>query len=139
MSFFNMKNNLIDAVSELENADYSKQPKLGDIYKRLLKGREQFQVVMDRDISAVMQISSLDLILKRQTERLVDITNDISNATQKIHIASQESSLVAEQVNGQHEKKKFRYVCQLANQKMNSLCMCKQKLISICSGKNRRK
>ena len=103
MSFFNKKNSLIDAVSELENADYSKQPKLGDIYKRLLKGREQFQVVMDKDISAVMQISSLDLVLKRQTERLVDITNDIAGATQKIHIASQESSLVAEQVNGQHE------------------------------------
>lgn len=102
MSLFK-KDTLIDAVAELESADYSKQPKLGDIYKRLINCRKQFQVAMDKDITAVMQMSSIDLILKTQTERLVNITDEISDATEKINLASQESSMVAGQVNGQHE------------------------------------
>ena len=61
---FGKNNQLISAMSELKDADYSKNPKLGDIYKRLLKGRKQFENVMNKDIQAIMQISSLDLTLK---------------------------------------------------------------------------
>lgn len=101
---FMMKNaDLIDSVAELKEADYSKNPKLGDIYKRLLKGRGQFEVVMDKDIAAVMQISSLDLMLKQQTSELVDISEETADATEIIHKAAEESSLVAGQVNEQHE------------------------------------
>ena len=34
---FGKNNQLISAMAELKDADYSKNPKLGDIYKRLLK------------------------------------------------------------------------------------------------------
>ena len=37
-----MNNNLLDCMAELKDADYSRQPKLDSVYKRLLKGRKQF-------------------------------------------------------------------------------------------------
>lgn len=103
MAFMTKKTDLIDSVAELKEADYSKSPKLGDIYKRLLRGRQQFEAVMDKDISAVMQISSLDLVLKQQTDELIAISEEAADATEIIHQAAEESSLVAGQVNGQHE------------------------------------
>jgi len=103
MELMRKKSSLIDSVAQMKAADYSKQPKLGDIYQRLIKGREQFEVVMDRDISAVMQISSLDLMLKEQTDNLLQISEEVADATEKIHEAAEESSLVAGQVNEQHE------------------------------------
>ena len=99
-----MNNNLLDSMAELKNADYSRQPKLDSIYKRLLKGRKQFEVVMDKYITAVMQISSLDLVLNQQTKELTDISEEAADATEIIQRAANESSHVAGQVNGQHEE-----------------------------------
>ena len=104
MGFVMKKADLLDSVAELKEADYSKNPKLGDIYKRLLRGREQFEVVMDKDITAVMQISSLDLILKQQTDELVAISDEAADATEIIQASAEESFNVAGQVNSQHEE-----------------------------------
>lgn len=103
MAFSIKKSDLVDSVAELKAADYTKSPKLGDIYKRLLKGRQQFEAVMDKDISAVMQISSLDLVLNQQTDELIAISETTADATEIIQQAAEDSSLVAGQVNGQHE------------------------------------
>ncbi len=103
MELVKKKSNLISSMAELKEADYSKQPEVEAIYRRLLKGREQFEVVMDKDISAVMQISSLDLILTQQTEELINISESVGNATEEIREAAEESSVVAGQVNDQHE------------------------------------
>ena len=62
--------NLIEAVSNLQETDYSKNPKLGDIYKRILKSKKQVQNIMSKDIQAIMQISSLDLTLNHVTEEM---------------------------------------------------------------------
>ncbi|MDD6402289.1 MAG: hypothetical protein PUG10_11880 [Lachnospiraceae bacterium] len=88
MAFFNKQTDLVDCVAELKETDYSKQPKLGDIYKRLIKGRKQFEVVMDKDISAVMQISSLDLTLNQQTDEMLSISEEVSDASEIINQAS---------------------------------------------------
>ena len=37
MALIKKDSKLIDSVAELREADYSKNPKLGDIYKRLLR------------------------------------------------------------------------------------------------------
>lgn len=97
------KSNLIDSVAELKKADYSKNPKINEIYERLVKGREQFEVVMDRDITAVMQISSLDLLLSQQTDELQNISEIVADATERIQSDAEDSSTVAGQVNEQHE------------------------------------
>lgn len=103
MAFIKKQPDLIDSLAELKEADYSKNPKVEDIYKRLIKGRKQFENVMDKDISAVMQISSLDLTLEQYTDDLMDISNEVADSTEVISKAAEESSLVASQVNSQHE------------------------------------
>ncbi len=97
------KSGLIDSIANLENTDYSKQPKLDSIYKRLIQNREQFERVMSKNISAVMQISSLDLILNQQTDNMTEVCSSVNEATETIREAAEESSIVAGQVNSQHE------------------------------------
>ena len=97
-------NQLINAVAELRDADYSKNPRLGDIYKRLLVGRKQFENVMNKDIQAIMQISSLDLTLNHVTEEMQAISNSAAEGTEIIRSAAEDCSSVAEQVNMQHEE-----------------------------------
>lgn len=103
MVLMKKRGDLIDSVANLQEANYSKQPKLGNIYSRLVQNREQFERVMSKNISAVMQISSLDLILTRQTDNMVSICESVNKATEAIEDAAQESSLVAGQVSSQHE------------------------------------
>ena len=75
---------LMKAVSELKDTDYSREPELSGIYQRLLKGRKQFTEIFEKNINAVMQISSLDLTMQHQTEKIIDISQKITNATEAI-------------------------------------------------------
>lgn len=49
---------LLKAISELKSADYSKSPELKSMYQRLSQGRKQFAELFEKNIRAVMQISS---------------------------------------------------------------------------------
>ena len=95
---------LIKAVSELKQADYSKEPDLNDIYQRLVKGRKQFGEVFDKNIKAVMQISSLDLTMQHQTEKIMDISRKVTNATETIFGSSFDHSGMSNGSNNQHEQ-----------------------------------
>ena len=64
---------LMKAVSELKAADYSREPELNNIYQRLLKGRQQFADIFEKNINAVMQISSLDLTMQKKKKKILDI------------------------------------------------------------------
>ena len=103
MAFIKKQSDVIDSLAELKEADYSKNPKMGDSYKRLIKSRRQFENVMDKEISAVMQISSLNLTLNQCTDDLLEISDEVADSTEVINKAAEESSLVAGQVNSQHE------------------------------------
>lgn len=103
MAIFKKKSDLIHSVSELKNVDYSANQDIKDIYNRLIKGREQFEVVMSKSIEAVMQISSLDLVLTQNTDQLVEVAGHVNHATSMIYQAAEDSSAVAGQVNVQHE------------------------------------
>lgn len=48
------KSALVKAVSELKDADYTKEPDLCDIYRRLKNGRKEFAELFDKNIKAVM-------------------------------------------------------------------------------------
>ena len=98
------KSNLISSVSTLQEADYAKNPELEAIYKRLVDGRDQFGAVMDRNIHAVMEISSLDLALTYHTDNMINIAHDVADETHVISDAAVECSSVAEMVNSQHEE-----------------------------------
>ena len=93
---------LMKAVSQLKEADYSNEPELGNIYQRLSKGRKQFASIFEKNIKAVMQISSLDLTMQHQTEKIVEISNNITRATETIFGSSYGSS--GTMSNSQHEE-----------------------------------
>lgn len=101
---FGKNNQLISAVAELKDADYAKNPKLGDIYKRLLRGRTQFEKVMNKDIQALMQISSLDLTLNFVTDELYKVSESVAEGIENILCAAEDCSQAAQQVSGQHEE-----------------------------------
>ncbi len=89
---------LMKAVSELKETDYSKEPELNRIYRRLLSGRKQFAEVFEKNIKAVMQISSLDLTMQHQTDKIMDISRKVTKATETLFGTSAGSS------NSQHEE-----------------------------------
>ena len=71
-------------MSELKQADYSRNSELNGIYQRLVKGREQFAQIFEKNIKAVMQISSLDLMLQHETEKILEISRNVARATEVI-------------------------------------------------------
>ena len=53
MLFGKKKHDLVRSVAHLENVDYSKNPELGNIFKRISDGRIQFEEAFSNDIQAV--------------------------------------------------------------------------------------
>ena len=101
MAIKSSKSALVKAVSELKEADYAKEPELRDIYQRLKNGRKQFGELFDKNIKAVMQISSLDLTMQYQTDKIVEISQNVAHATETIFGTSTDLSGRA---NNQHEE-----------------------------------
>lgn len=96
---------LIKAVSRLKEADYSKEPEIKDIYQRLIKGRRQFSEVFEKNINAVMQISSLDLTLQHETDKILEISEQITMATGTIFGTDSDGSAGASgRSHNQHEE-----------------------------------
>ncbi len=93
---------LMRAVSELKEADYSNEPELNGIYRRLSNGRKQFAEVFEKNIRAVMQISSLDLTMQHQTDKILDISQKVTKATESIFGSG--DSFVSGRANNQHEE-----------------------------------
>jgi len=105
MSLSRKRKPLTRAVSELKDVDYSKEPELDVIYQRLVKGRKQFAEVFEKNIKAVMQISSLDLTMHHQTEKINGICRKVSKATEAIFGVSSEGQFTAgHNSNNQHEE-----------------------------------
>ena len=92
MGFKSSKVVLMKAISELKDADYSREPELSGIYKRLLRGRKQFAEVFDKNIKAVMQISSLDLTMQYQNDKILDISRKVARATETLFGSSEDRS-----------------------------------------------
>lgn len=95
---------LIKAVSELKAEDYSKEPELNHIYERLTKSRQEFAEIFEKNIKAVMQISSLDLTLQYQTEKIMDISRNVSKAAETIFGTAGGNSMFTGTQNNQHEE-----------------------------------
>ena len=94
---------LMKAISELKDADYSREPEFCGIYKSLSKGRKEFAEVFDKNIKAVMQISSLDLTMKYQNDKIVDISRRVARATETLFGSSDGHSMTGHS-NNVHEE-----------------------------------
>lgn len=95
---------LLGAMAELKDADYSKNPQIREIYERLVKGKGSFEAAMNKEIKAVMQISSLDLALQHYTKDMLRISDGVAEATAIIDGATSEASTAATSVNQQQEE-----------------------------------
>lgn len=104
MAFGKKKTVLMKAVSEMKDADYSQTPELWGMYKRLSSGRKQFTEVLDKNIKAVMLISSLDLTMQHHTEQIMQISRSVAAATEAIFGAVDNSSLSDGKANNQQEE-----------------------------------
>ncbi len=83
---------LVNAVAELKSADYSREPELNAIYQRLVRSREQFVELLEKNVKAVMQISSLDLTMQHETDKIRAISNNVEQATQSLFGSSGSSN-----------------------------------------------
>ena len=95
---------LMKAVSQLKAADYSKEPELSNIYQRLSNARKQFAEIFEMNLKAVMQISSLDLTMQYETQKIVDISHNVARAAETIFGSSQSDSCLSGNANNQHEE-----------------------------------
>ena len=84
MGIGNTNKKLVKSVSELKEANYSRNPELNDIYQRLANGRKQFAEIFEKNIRAVMQISSLDLMLQHETDKSLEISRSVAKAAEVI-------------------------------------------------------
>lgn len=95
---------LMKAVSQLKAADYSSEPELNNIYQRLFRARKQFAEIFEMNIKAVMQISSLDLTMQYETQKIVDISRNVARAAETIFGSSTENSYTTGNADNQHEE-----------------------------------
>lgn len=95
--------NYVKSIAELKEMDYSKIPQLQDIYTRLQKGRGQFEGVMKKNLQAVMQISSLDVVLEKEVSDMENLSSRVAESSQYIHQAAAQTTTVAGEVAKAHE------------------------------------
>lgn len=104
MAFGKNQKGLVRSVAELKETDYSSQPELAAIYQRLIKGRRQFEDVLNKSMGAVMQISALDLTLEHHTKQMTTLAENVADSTRMIYTAAEESNKAVASVAEQHEK-----------------------------------
>lgn len=94
---------LIYSLSNLQPDNYSNYSEVENMYNRLSEGRDAFTKMYELNINAVSEISKLDLEIQFYTERLLKISESVSNATKDIYGAASESAQVAGVIAERHE------------------------------------
>ena len=82
------------SISELRDYNFAGEPELGSIYQRLVHSRDQFSEILEKNLKAVMQISSLDLTVQHETDKILEISHNVAKATEVIFGASGDHSEV---------------------------------------------
>ncbi len=94
----------VKSVAELKNMDYSKaSPEIQAVYGRLQNGKRMLGEVLDKDLKAVMHVSALDIALEQEMKSLEKISDCVSSATENIHQAAMQTTMVAGEVAKAHE------------------------------------
>lgn len=96
--------NVIALLSQLKDADYGTiNSDLKSIYERLLVGRNAFASVYDLNVSAVAEISEMDMEIKFFIEQLLGIAQSVEDSSEGIYQAAADATEVAGVVSGRHE------------------------------------
>lgn len=103
MKYKKINGELVNSLSKLKPADYTSVPDLQNMYDRLSNGRKAFSDIYSLNVSAVAEISALNLEINFYTEKLLSITDSVSTATKEIYDSATESTTVAGVVAERHE------------------------------------
>jgi methyl-accepting chemotaxis protein len=96
---------LSESLAELKPEDYAQSdPKMQEIYDRLVQSKAVYTKVLRKNLSALLQLTSLETQFRHYTEELVDITDSVTGATRSIAQASGNTSEVAGSISGQHQE-----------------------------------
>lgn len=96
------KQNAIQWVSNLQEAPY--EGEYAKVYERLIKGREQFEQIVDKNMSVLMQSSALDLVIGHHMDRMIEVSSRVDEATGTIQSSTSELTGIAGSVFRQHEE-----------------------------------
>lgn len=91
------------SIANMSKQNYVDGSEEAKIYQRLSLGREQFTQVLAKDLDAVMQISSLDLILENNSQKLSNNTSSVAEATKAIYEAISGTTETFNEVTRAHE------------------------------------
>ena len=95
---------LVQAVAQMKDVDYSKDPALGEMYHRLVSNRDGFEYALEQNVKACAQIEALDLELGQNAQKITDMTSEIASATETIYRASADTAQAAGRVTEKHEE-----------------------------------
>ncbi len=95
--------NLIYSLSKLQDTNYTSNKEFENVYTRLSSGRDSFAKMYESNLNATSEISKLDLEISFYTEKLLQISKSVSDATKDIHEAASESADVASVIAARHE------------------------------------
>ena len=94
----------IRSFSEMKKMDYaSGSAELQDAFTRLEAGKDKLKEIMSKNLSAVMKVSSLDLEIGNNAKKMTSITKDLSQVSEVIHNATEETAATAGEVTHAHE------------------------------------
>lgn len=104
----NVLNQVVNDISNLEEPNLSLKidrdilSRVKGIYLRINKGKSTFKGITELILSSVMQISSLDLVLKNKEEKIDGISKDISSLVEAISHTSEITVQSSEEVVAAH-------------------------------------
>ena len=82
----------LQAVLELKNVDYSKDPEIQQLYTRLVNGRSQFGQILAKNASASLQIAEVVDALKDYNSKMESVSQQIAQASEDATQSASESS-----------------------------------------------
>ncbi len=96
---------LIQAISEMRPIDEQKgaSPVLMDVHTRLMKGRKNFEDVVQGTLTSAMSLSNLYLQVDLGVEEIGNITGHLFNTVSSIDDISEHTSSITKQVSEAHE------------------------------------
>ncbi len=100
-----VNNDLIVSLCNYKEADYEKaSPELHSLYRRIVGAHENVEDVFKKNLSSLLSITGVDAQVNFHMDRLAGMTSSVDNATQIILDVAKNTSVVADEVNGQHEQ-----------------------------------
>ncbi len=125
---------VVNSISRLVDMPYdSTNGELNNIHRRLMKGRKEFEQAVTKNMDAVIQMSSMDLMLEANVAVVEQINTSISTAVNSISKSAASTANIAAEVSKAHENltSTIIQVADESNKIMEEIRNCESELTSI--------